>query len=73
MGYLYDHTVFFDANPLYLIPVVFMFATLIFCFFKVRKMKRELKTLEKDLSDRLAKTAVEDSEPMMRNTIDESK
>ena len=71
MEYILDHTVFYEANPLYLIPVVFMFATLFFCIFKVQKMKKELKTLETDLSAKLAKTAVEEPEPLMRNTLDE--
>ena len=71
MGYLFDHTVFFEANPLYLIPVVFLFATLFFCIYKVQKMKKELKALETDLSAKLAKTAIEEPEPMMRNTLTE--
>ena len=71
MGYLFDHTVFFEANPLYLIPVVFLLATLFFCIFKVQKMKKELKTLETELSGNLAETAIEEPEPMMRNTLTE--
>ena len=71
MGYLFDHTVFFEANPLYLIPVVFLFATLFFCIYKVQKMKKELKTLETELSGKIAKTAVEEPEPMMRNSLPE--
>ena len=71
MGYLFDHTVFFEANPLYLIPVVFLFATLFFCIYRVQKMKKELKALETELSGKLAKTAVEEPEPLMRNTLTE--
>ena len=71
MEYILDHTVFYEANPLYLIPVVFMLATLFFCIFKVQKMKKELKTLETELSGELAKTAVEEPEPMMRNSLPE--
>ena len=72
MAYLFDHTVLFDTNPLYLIPIAFMFATLFFCIFRVRKMKKELRALENELSGKLAKGAVEAPEPMMRNTLDDS-
>lgn len=71
MGYLFDHTAFYDPNPLYLIPVIFMFATMIFCIIRVQKMKKELKNLETELSGKLAETAIEEPEPMMRHTLDE--
>lgn len=73
MEYMYDHTVFYDSNPIYFIPVIFMLATLVFCFFRVHKMKKELKGLKGTLSDKLAKTAIEEPEPMMRNSLDENK
>lgn len=71
MGYLLDHTVLFDPNPLYLIPVVFMLAALFFCIFRVKKMKKELKNLETELSGKLAGKAIDEPVPMMRNSLPE--
>lgn len=70
MGYILDHTVFFELSWLSVAAAVFMFATLIFCICRVQKMKKELRTTETELSAKLADVAIGKTEPIMENSID---
>ena len=69
MRYLLDHTVFFEANPWYIIPFIIMVATLVYCFTKMRKMKKEAMELRAKLSSDIADVAF--NEPMMEHTIED--
>ena len=71
MGYIFDHTVFYDGNIWYWLPVIFMVATLIFCVVRVQKMKSVLETAKEDLASKLAEHALTEPEPIMRNAIEE--
>lgn len=71
MGYIYNHTVFYDGNIWYWLPVIFMVVTLIFCIVRVQKMKNVLKSAKEELVSGLAEQAHTEPEPIMRNSIDE--
>ena len=69
MRYLLDHTVFFEANPWYIIPFIIMVATLVYCFTRIRKMKKEAMELRAKLSSDIADNAF--NEPMMEHTVED--
>ena len=62
MRYLLDHTAFFDANAWYLLPVLFMLGTLVFCIVRVQKMKSDLEAEKTELAAELADSVLREQE-----------
>ena len=69
MGYLFDHTSLFEPKPVYIIPLLIMLATFVFCIVRVRKLKKEAMELRAKLSSEIADDAF--NEPMMTHTLAE--